>query len=226
MSKSKSSLAYRGFLKGATAGAAAFVAQTSVAMAQQVGATVAAAPAAVSSNQRPGADFMLDVILDHGAGREGRAVCRLGCGQGGRPVLSRRPDRGVCLGRNRRDEVYVRSVANPGEAVPVSAEGGNEPAWAPGGKELFYRRGDAFTQLDRDVVVRVLPASNSCLTFTASATPCTPRYPSCRRSSGWRPPVSSARSMFLCGTLAACRTSVASSSWANDRQVRAPALNL
>ena len=72
MSKSKSSLARRGFLKGATAGAAAIVAQTSVAMAQQVGATVAAAPAAnppaaeVSSNQRPGADFMLDVIKSLG----------------------------------------------------------------------------------------------------------------------------------------------------------------
>lgn len=46
MSKSKSSLARRGFLKGATTGAAAIVAQTSVAMAQQVGATLAAAPAA------------------------------------------------------------------------------------------------------------------------------------------------------------------------------------
>jgi acetolactate synthase-1/2/3 large subunit len=72
MSKSKSSLARRGFLKGATAGAAAIVAQTSVAMAQQVGATVAAAPAAnppapeVSSNERPGADFMLDVIKSLG----------------------------------------------------------------------------------------------------------------------------------------------------------------
>jgi acetolactate synthase I/II/III large subunit len=74
MSKSKkTSLARRGFLKGATAGAAAIVAQTSVAMAQQVGATVAAAPAPanapaaeVSTNERPGADFMLDVIKSLG----------------------------------------------------------------------------------------------------------------------------------------------------------------
>ena len=70
---SKSKLARRGFLKGATAGAAAIVAQTSVAMAQQVGGTVAAAPAAanaptaeVSANERPGADFMLDVIKSLG----------------------------------------------------------------------------------------------------------------------------------------------------------------
>jgi acetolactate synthase-1/2/3 large subunit len=69
---SKSKLARRGFLKGATAGAAAIVAQSSVAMAQQVSATVAAAPAAnapaaeVSGNERPGADFMLDVIKSLG----------------------------------------------------------------------------------------------------------------------------------------------------------------
>jgi acetolactate synthase-1/2/3 large subunit len=73
VSMPKSKLARRGFLKGATAGAAAIVAQTSVAMAQQVGATVAAAPAAanapvaeVSANERPGADFMLDVIKSLG----------------------------------------------------------------------------------------------------------------------------------------------------------------
>jgi acetolactate synthase-1/2/3 large subunit len=67
---SKSKLARRGFLKGATAGAAAIVAQSSVAMAQQVGVTVdaaATAPAAeVSANERPGADFMLDVIKSLG----------------------------------------------------------------------------------------------------------------------------------------------------------------
>jgi Tol biopolymer transport system component len=43
-----------------------------------------------------------------------------------------------------RDEVYVRSVAQPDEVVAVSGDGGREPNWAPDGKELFYRRGDAF----------------------------------------------------------------------------------
>ena len=43
-----------------------------------------------------------------------------------------------------RDEVYLRSVAGPNDAMAVSIDGGREPAWAPDGKELFYRRGDAF----------------------------------------------------------------------------------
>ena len=43
-----------------------------------------------------------------------------------------------------RNEVYLRVVGNPAETVAVSSEGGSEPAWAPDGKELFYRRGDAF----------------------------------------------------------------------------------
>jgi Tol biopolymer transport system component len=43
-----------------------------------------------------------------------------------------------------RDEVYLRLVAMPEEAVAVSTEGGGEPKWSPDGKELFYRRGDAF----------------------------------------------------------------------------------
>lgn len=37
-----------------------------------------------------------------------------------------------------RSEVYVRSVAGNGEAVMVSIEGGNAPAWSPDGHELFY----------------------------------------------------------------------------------------
>ncbi|PWT99868.1 MAG: thiamine pyrophosphate-binding protein [Terriglobia bacterium] len=70
---SKRPVGRRGFLKGATAGAAAIVAQTSVAMAQQAGTTVAAAAAStappaieVSSNSRPGSDFMVDVIKSLG----------------------------------------------------------------------------------------------------------------------------------------------------------------
>jgi eukaryotic-like serine/threonine-protein kinase len=38
-----------------------------------------------------------------------------------------------------RDEVYVRDLAGAGDQVLVSIEGGNEPAWSPDGKELFYR---------------------------------------------------------------------------------------
>jgi serine/threonine-protein kinase len=36
-------------------------------------------------------------------------------------------------------EVYVRSMATPGEEVQVSTEGGSEPLWGPDGHELFYR---------------------------------------------------------------------------------------
>jgi Tol biopolymer transport system component/predicted Ser/Thr protein kinase len=43
-----------------------------------------------------------------------------------------------------RYEVYLRSIARPADAIPVSSDGGMEPRWSPDGKELFYRRGDAF----------------------------------------------------------------------------------
>jgi len=43
-----------------------------------------------------------------------------------------------------RAEIYLRPVADPAGTVAVSSEGGSEPKWAPNGKELFYRRGDAF----------------------------------------------------------------------------------
>jgi len=38
-------------------------------------------------------------------------------------------------------DVFVRPYPGPGEATVVSSKGGDEPAWAPGGKELFYREG-------------------------------------------------------------------------------------
>jgi serine/threonine-protein kinase len=43
-----------------------------------------------------------------------------------------------------RDEVYVRPVARPDAVVAVSTDGGYAPKWSPEGKELFFRRGDAF----------------------------------------------------------------------------------
>ncbi len=41
-----------------------------------------------------------------------------------------------------RDEVYVRPFPGPGGRIPVSTDGGTEPAWAPNEKELFFRSGD------------------------------------------------------------------------------------
>lgn len=43
-----------------------------------------------------------------------------------------------------RDEVYVRKVARPDVVVAVSTNGGRSPRWSPDGKEIFYKRGDAF----------------------------------------------------------------------------------
>ena len=40
-------------------------------------------------------------------------------------------------------EVYVRSFPEPGARVPISLQGGSEPAWAHNGRELFYRSGDS-----------------------------------------------------------------------------------
>ena len=41
-----------------------------------------------------------------------------------------------------RDEVYVRPYPGPGPQVPVSTDGGAEPAWSRDGNEIFYREGD------------------------------------------------------------------------------------
>jgi serine/threonine-protein kinase len=42
------------------------------------------------------------------------------------------------------DEIYVRPYGRPGDVVPVSSGGGSAPRWSPDGREIFYRRGDAF----------------------------------------------------------------------------------
>jgi Tol biopolymer transport system component len=40
-----------------------------------------------------------------------------------------------------RSEVYVTPLSNPARTQRVSVDGGSEPAWASGGRELFYRQG-------------------------------------------------------------------------------------
>jgi Tol biopolymer transport system component len=40
-----------------------------------------------------------------------------------------------------RNEVYLRPLQREGDLVQVSVDGGNEPVWAPDGRELFYRAG-------------------------------------------------------------------------------------
>jgi acetolactate synthase I/II/III large subunit len=63
VAKSKKQFDRRGFLKGAAAGAAALAGMPPVAMAQEESASNAAA---VESNARPGADFMVDVLKSLG----------------------------------------------------------------------------------------------------------------------------------------------------------------
>jgi len=41
-----------------------------------------------------------------------------------------------------RTEIYVQPYPPSGEKFQISADGGREPVWAPGGAELFYRNGD------------------------------------------------------------------------------------
>jgi dipeptidyl aminopeptidase/acylaminoacyl peptidase len=47
-----------------------------------------------------------------------------------------------------RTEVYVQAYPGPGGKWQVSTEGGQDPLWAPGGRELFYRSGDELMAVD------------------------------------------------------------------------------
>ena len=47
-----------------------------------------------------------------------------------------------------RDEIYVRPLLGLEDPVRVSTAGGQEPVWAPTGRELFYRVGDSVQAVD------------------------------------------------------------------------------
>ncbi len=58
-----------------------------------------------------------------------------------------------------RDEVYVTPVAEPGRRIPISTEGGEEPAWGRSGRELFYwnlteKSSEGFRLMAVDTVLR------------------------------------------------------------------------
>jgi len=42
---------------------------------------------------------------------------------------------------SRQNDVFARPYPGPGTEVTISAGGGQEPVWAPSGKEIFYRHG-------------------------------------------------------------------------------------
>ena len=43
-----------------------------------------------------------------------------------------------------KNEVYVRTYPGAGAKIKISSEGGAEPAWAPDGREIFYRGRQGF----------------------------------------------------------------------------------
>ena len=47
-----------------------------------------------------------------------------------------------------RSEVYVRAVSGEGGRQQVSLDGGTGPVWAPNGREIFFRNGNAFLSAD------------------------------------------------------------------------------
>jgi Tol biopolymer transport system component len=47
-----------------------------------------------------------------------------------------------------RKEIYVRSLSGEGGRIKVSSDGGVEPIWTRGGRELFYRNGNQFLSVD------------------------------------------------------------------------------
>ena len=47
-----------------------------------------------------------------------------------------------------QNEVYVTPFAGTGSTIPISTQGGQEPLWAPDGKELFYRTADHVIVVD------------------------------------------------------------------------------
>ncbi|MDQ2870191.1 MAG: protein kinase [Acidobacteriota bacterium] len=47
-----------------------------------------------------------------------------------------------------KDEVYLRPFPGPGTRTKISRDGGAEPAWTRGGKEILYRLGDQFLSVE------------------------------------------------------------------------------
>lgn len=49
-----------------------------------------------------------------------------------------------------REEIYVRPFPGPGERVQISRDGGLEPAWTRGGREVIFRHGPGFYAVSFD----------------------------------------------------------------------------
>jgi len=58
-----------------------------------------------------------------------------------------------------RDEVYVLPYPGPGRKHTISTNGGSEPAWAPTGRELFFRHEDEVLVVGVDTAGTLQPAA-------------------------------------------------------------------
>ena len=43
-----------------------------------------------------------------------------------------------------QNDIYAQPFPGPGVEITISVEGGEEPVWAPSGRELYYRHEDEF----------------------------------------------------------------------------------
>ena len=53
-------------------------------------------------------------------------------------------------GTEARLDVYIRAVDGSGGRLQVSVDGGEDPRWTRGGREIVYRKGDAFSAVSVD----------------------------------------------------------------------------
>ena len=60
-----------------------------------------------------------------------------------------------------RSAVHVTQLSNPASARRVSVEGGSEPVWGSGGRELFYRQGTTMMAATIDAAGQVQPGSGA-----------------------------------------------------------------
>ena len=58
------------------------------------------------------------------------------------------------VGANLRSEVYVRAIDGQGGRRQVSSDGGDQPRWTRGGREIVYRKGDAMLAASFDPATR------------------------------------------------------------------------
>jgi len=70
-----------------------------------------------------------------------------------------------------RDEVYVRPFGRPGDAVPVSSDGGIAPRWSPDGKEIYYKHRDEFMAVSISSTNGTLAAGDPRKLFEIRAAP-------------------------------------------------------